>query len=52
VVIGSKLIETMEQAVAAVSADRRDEAAVAAARDWLRGIRVALDQSKRDPAAA
>jgi tryptophan synthase alpha chain len=52
VVIGSKLIETMEQAAAAAAADRRDEAAVAAARDWLRGIRSALDQAKRDTAAA
>lgn len=52
VVIGSKLIETMEQAVAGAPADRRDEAAVAAARDWLRGIRSALDQAKRDTAAA
>lgn len=52
VVIGSKLIETMEQAVAAAAADRRDEAAVAAARDWLRGIRSALDQARRDTAAA
>jgi tryptophan synthase alpha chain len=52
VVIGSKLIETMEQAAASAAADRRDEAAVIAAGEWLRGIRSALDQSKRDTAAA
>jgi tryptophan synthase alpha chain len=52
VVIGSKLIETMEQAAASAAADRRDEAAVLAAGEWLRGIRSALDQSKRDTAAA
>lgn len=52
VVIGSKLIETMEQAVAGAAADRRDEAAIAAAREWLGGIRSALDQVKRGVAAA
>jgi len=52
VVIGSKLIETMEQAVAGAAADNRDQAAVAAARDWLRGIRSALDQARRGTAAA
>ncbi|ARP87359.1 tryptophan synthase subunit alpha [Bordetella genomosp. 9] len=52
VVIGSKLIETMELAVAASTPDRSNEAAVAAAREWLRGIRAAMDQVKRDTAAA
>ncbi|ARP80834.1 tryptophan synthase subunit alpha [Bordetella genomosp. 8] len=52
VVIGSKLIETMEQAVAGAAADRRDEAAITAARDWLGGIRSALDQAGRGAAAA
>ncbi|WP_427184991.1 tryptophan synthase subunit alpha [Bordetella bronchialis] len=52
VVIGSKLIETMEQAVAGATADKRDQAAIAAAREWLGGIRSALDQARRGPAAA
>lgn len=52
VVIGSKLIETMEQAVATAPADARTFAAVAAATDWLRGIRAAMDQIKRDRAPA
>ncbi|OZI59647.1 tryptophan synthase subunit alpha [Bordetella genomosp. 11] len=52
VVIGSKLIETMEQAVAGAAADRRDEAAIAAARQWLGGIRSALAQAGRGAAAA
>ncbi|CAM3511248.1 tryptophan synthase subunit alpha [Bordetella sputigena] len=52
VVIGSKLIETMEQAVAGATADRRDEAAIAAAREWLGGIRSALDQAGPGAAAA
>jgi tryptophan synthase alpha chain len=52
VVIGSKLIETMEQAVASATADQRDAAATAAAQDWLHGIRLALEQVKRPTAAA
>jgi tryptophan synthase alpha chain len=52
VVIGSKLIETMEQAVAGATADRRDQAAIAAAREWLGGIRSALDQAGPGAAAA
>jgi tryptophan synthase alpha chain len=51
VVIGSKLIETMEQAAAGVPAARQDDAAVAAAAAWLRTIRQALDHVKRDIAA-
>ncbi|OZI24790.1 tryptophan synthase subunit alpha [Bordetella genomosp. 7] len=47
VVIGSKLIETMEQATAAAPAGKQTEAAVAAASQWLAGIRQALDQIKR-----
>jgi len=47
VVIGSKLIETLEQAVAAAPAGKQTEAAVAAASQWLGGIRQALDQIKR-----
>jgi len=44
VVIGSKLIETVEQAVAGLPAGpARTDAAVAAAGDWLAGIRRALD---------
>ncbi|CAP42077.1 tryptophan synthase subunit alpha [Bordetella petrii] len=47
VVIGSKLIETIEQAVATAPAGKQTEAAVAAATQWLGGIRQALDQIKR-----
>ena len=52
VVIGSKLIETMEQAVANVPAAQQTDAAVAAAGGWLRTIRQALDQVKRQNASA
>ncbi len=52
VVIGSKLIETMEQAVANVPAAQQTDAAVAAASGWLRTIRQALDQVKRPSASA
>jgi tryptophan synthase alpha chain len=52
VVIGSKLIETMEQAVADVPADQKTDAAVAAASGWLRTIRQALDLVKRENASA
>src|SRR5690606_3277233 len=47
VVIGSKLIETIEQAVATAPAGKQTEAAVAAATQWLGGIRQALDQIKQ-----
>lgn len=52
VVIGSKLIETMEQAVAGLPAERQVDAAVKAAGSWLHTIRLALDEVKRDNAAA
>jgi len=52
VVIGSKLIETMEQAVANAPAGQESELAITAASDWLSGIRHALDQVKRDRALA
>ena len=52
VVIGSKLIETMEQAVADAPAAQQTNAAVTAASGWLRTIRQALDQVKRDGASA
>lgn len=52
VVIGSKLIETMEQAAANAPADQKTDAAVAAASGWLRTIRQALDQVKRENASA
>lgn len=52
VVIGSKLIETMEQAVADAPAAQKTNAAVTAASGWLRTIRHALDQVKRDGASA
>jgi len=51
VVIGSKLIDTVDRAVREVPADQRDEIAVRAATDWLRQIRLALDTVKRDSAA-
>ncbi len=52
VVIGSKLIETMEQAVANAPAAQQTDAAVTAAGEWLRTIRLALDQVKREDASA
>jgi len=52
VVIGSKLIETMEQAAADAPAGQKTDAAVAAASGWLRTIRQALDQVKRENASA
>lgn len=52
VVIGSKLIETMEQAVADAPAAQQTDAAVTAASGWLRTIRQALDQVKRENASA
>lgn len=48
VVIGSKLIETMEQAVAHAPVTQQTELAVNAASQWLSTIRVALDQVKRE----
>ncbi|QVQ24262.1 tryptophan synthase subunit alpha [Achromobacter deleyi] len=52
VVIGSKLIETMEQAVANAPDAQKTDAAVAAGSGWLRTIRLALDQVKRENASA
>ncbi|AMG89832.1 MULTISPECIES: tryptophan synthase subunit alpha [Bordetella] len=52
VVIGSKLIETMEQAGAQAGADQKNEAAIAAAQQWLHTIRLALDDVKRENAPA
>jgi len=52
VVIGSKLIETMEQAAANAPAAQKTDAAVTAASGWLRTIRQALDQVKRASASA
>jgi tryptophan synthase alpha chain len=49
VVIGSRLIQAMEEAVAAESSPaRRTEAAVAAAGQWLAGIRAALDKTRKE----
>lgn len=45
VVIGSKLIETMESAVAQAGGTDADAAAIKAAAGWLGGIRQALDES-------
>ncbi|RIQ54717.1 tryptophan synthase subunit alpha [Bordetella avium] len=50
VVIGSKLIETMEQAIVNVPPAEQTDAAVKAASQWLGGIRAALDQVKRERA--
>lgn len=52
IVIGSKLIETMEHAAAAAPAGQQTESAITAASQWLGGIRLALDQVKRDRASA
>ncbi|HEY0294064.1 MAG TPA: tryptophan synthase subunit alpha [Bordetella sp.] len=52
VVIGSKLIETMEQAVAGAAPGKQDEAAVAAAGQWLRTIRAALDAARKQTSPA
>ncbi|AKQ56617.1 tryptophan synthase subunit alpha [Bordetella hinzii] len=52
VVIGSKLIETMEQAVADVPPAQQTDAAIRAASLWLGGIRAAMDQVKRERAPA
>jgi len=52
VVIGSKLIETMEQAVAGLPPERRTEAAVSAAESWLATIRQALDTARRESTPA
>lgn len=52
VVIGSKLIETMETAVKGAAPERYTELAVKAAGDWLKTIRQALDAARetRTPA--
>ena len=47
VVIGTKLIETIEQGVAAAPAIRQVEAAAQAARQWLGTIRAALDAVRK-----
>ncbi|VFR47124.1 Tryptophan synthase alpha chain [plant metagenome] len=52
VVIGSKLIETMETAVKDASADQQADLAVRAAGDWLAGIRQALDGARKTGAPA
>lgn len=51
VVIGSKLIQTIEEAVADAAPEQQTQAAVAAAGQWLRTIRAALDQTQHDAAA-
>ncbi|VFR38697.1 Tryptophan synthase alpha chain [plant metagenome] len=52
VVIGSKLIETMETAVKGAGADQQADLAVRAACDWLAGIRQALDGARKTGAPA
>jgi tryptophan synthase alpha chain len=47
VVIGSKLIETMESAVVEAGEGEADAAAIKAASTWLRGIRQALEEAVR-----
>jgi tryptophan synthase alpha chain len=47
VVIGTKLIETIEQGVAAAPAIRQAEAAAQAAEQWLGAIRAALDATRK-----
>ncbi|NLY63712.1 MAG: tryptophan synthase subunit alpha [Alcaligenaceae bacterium] len=47
VVIGSKIIETMEQAVADKAPAQVCEAAVTAATTWLKGVRDALDKVQK-----
>ncbi len=47
VVIGSRLIETMAQAVAQQPSANPSDVAVTAAVDWLREIRQALDQNRK-----
>jgi len=46
VVIGSKLVETMEAAVAASCLPEKETAAITAAHDWLHSIRQALDETE------
>lgn len=48
VVIGSKLIDTMDRAVQALPLDQKREAAVAAAGQWLSAIRTALDHTRKN----
>lgn len=47
VVIGSRLIETMTQAIAQQPSANPSDVAVTAAGDWLRAIRQALDQNRK-----
>ena len=52
VVIGSKLIEIIEQAVAAAPAGKQTEAAATAAKQWLGDIRAALDATHKPASPA
>lgn len=47
VVIGTRLIETIEQGVAGAAAGKQVEAAAAAAKQWLGTIRAALDAARK-----
>jgi len=47
VVIGSRLIETMSQAIAQQPSANPSDVAVTAAEEWLREIRQALDQNRK-----
>lgn len=50
VVIGSKLIDTIDRAQRDVPPEQKVQAATQAAIDWLSDIRRALDATRRDPA--
>ncbi|MBJ7264059.1 MAG: tryptophan synthase subunit alpha [Burkholderiaceae bacterium] len=52
VVIGSKLIDTIDHAVHALADDQKRDAAVAAAGQWLAAIRAAMDHSRKNPPSA
>ena len=52
VVIGSKLIDTIDRAVHALADDQKRDAAVAAAGQWLSAIRAAMDHSRKNPPSA
>ena len=52
VVIGTKLIETIEQGVACAPAVRQVEAAATTAKQWLGTIRAALDATRKPTAPA
>ena len=52
VVIGSKLIDTVDRAVQSLPVDQKRDAAVAAAGQWLSAIRAAMDHNRKHPPSA